>query len=54
MTLFKILVLREQPDGATGADAESMARQDPAAGFWENRRAEIERIARAADKGEGA
>jgi hypothetical protein len=42
-------ILREQLDGAVGADAESMASQERDAAFWENRRAKIERAARAAD-----
>ena len=43
-------ILREQLDGATGTDAESMALQKHDAAFWENRRARIERAAsRAAD-----
>ncbi|RLK60119.1 DinB family protein [Actinokineospora cianjurensis] len=59
VTLFKVLVhflaennrhaghadiLREQLDGAVG-DGESAASGEPA--FWENRRAEIERVAKA-------
>jgi hypothetical protein len=63
VTLFNILVhvltettrhaghadiLREQLDGAVGTDAESMARQEHDAAFWENRRVTIERAARAA------
>jgi uncharacterized damage-inducible protein DinB len=68
VTLFKILVhilaetnrhaghadiLREQLDGATGVDAETMARQESDTGFWENRRAEIERIAKASNPAKG-
>jgi hypothetical protein len=64
VTLFNILVhvltetnrhaghadiLREQLDGAVGIDAESVARRERDAAFWESRRAKIERAAKAAD-----
>jgi uncharacterized damage-inducible protein DinB len=42
-------ILREQLDGAVGVDAHSMAQREPDAAYWENRRAEIERSARAAN-----
>jgi hypothetical protein len=42
-------ILREELDGAVGTDAESMALQKHDAAFWEERRAKIERAARAAD-----
>lgn len=42
-------ILREAIDGATGTDAESMARKWHDAAFWEARRATIERAAGAAD-----
>jgi hypothetical protein len=42
-------ILREQLDGAVGMDAESMASQEQDVAFWEDRRAKIERAARAAD-----
>jgi hypothetical protein len=42
-------ILREELDGAVGTDAESMALQEHDAAFWEERRARIERAARAAD-----
>jgi len=38
-------ILREQLDGAAGTDAGSTALRDKGAAFWENRRAEIERVA---------
>jgi uncharacterized damage-inducible protein DinB len=41
-------ILREQLDGATGVDAESMAAPKPDAAYWANRRAQIEQAARAA------
>jgi hypothetical protein len=42
-------ILREELDGTVGTDAESMALQKHDAAFWEERRAKIERAARAAD-----
>lgn len=42
-------ILREEIDGAVGPDAESMARKRHDAAFWEERRAEIELAARAAE-----
>jgi uncharacterized damage-inducible protein DinB len=42
-------ILREEIDGAVGPDAESMARKRHDAAFWEERRAEIEHAARAAE-----
>lgn len=42
-------ILREQLDGEVEMDAEGMARRGRDAAFWENRRAEIERAAKAAD-----
>jgi uncharacterized damage-inducible protein DinB len=42
-------ILREEVDGAVGADAESMARKRHDAAFWAERRADLERVARAAD-----
>jgi hypothetical protein len=41
-------ILREELDGAVGTDAESMAIPEHDAAFWEERRAKIERAARAA------
>ncbi|MEU4442868.1 DUF664 domain-containing protein [Actinosynnema sp. NPDC050801] len=41
-------ILREQIDGAVGTDADGMAQPQDAA-YWEERRAMIERAARAAD-----
>jgi hypothetical protein len=41
-------ILREQLNGAVGMDTESTALQEQDAAFWENRRAKIERAARAA------
>ena len=46
-------ILREGIDGAVGPDAESMARKRHDAAFWEERRAQIERAARAADTADG-
>ena len=42
-------ILREEIDGAVGPDAESMASKRHDAAFWEERRAEIELAARAAE-----
>ncbi|MBN9745613.1 type I restriction endonuclease subunit M [Amycolatopsis sp. A1MSW2902] len=42
-------ILREQLDGAVEMDLEAMAKRGRDAAFWEARRAEIERAARAAD-----
>jgi uncharacterized damage-inducible protein DinB len=42
-------ILREQLDGATGVDAESMAQPKPDAAYWQSRYAQIEQAARAAD-----
>ncbi|MER5263233.1 DinB family protein [Actinosynnema sp. NPDC002837] len=42
-------ILREQLDGAVEMDAGSMARQGRDAAFWADRRARIERAAKAAD-----
>ena len=41
-------ILREQLDGLTGVSAEDTDELGRDAGFWESRRAEIERAARAA------
>lgn len=41
-------ILREQLDGTVGVDGASAAQPGKDAAFWENRRAEIERAARAA------
>lgn len=41
-------ILREQLDGEVEMDAEAMARRGQDATFWKNRRAEIERAAKAA------
>ena len=41
-------ILREQLDGRVEANAEGMARRGQDTAFWENRRAEVERAARAA------
>jgi hypothetical protein len=46
-------ILREGIDGAVGPDAQSMARKRHDAAFWEERRAQIERAARAADTADG-
>ncbi|HVV08808.1 DinB family protein [Amycolatopsis sp.] len=42
-------ILREQLDGEVDMDAEEMARRGQDAAFWQHRRAEIERAAKAAD-----
>ncbi|WP_336157136.1 DinB family protein [Amycolatopsis sp. VC5-11] len=42
-------ILREQLDGAVEMDLEAMAKRGRDAAFWQARRAEIERAARAAD-----
>jgi hypothetical protein len=42
-------ILREQLDGAVGTDAQSAAWQEHDATYWGNRRARIDRAARAAD-----
>jgi hypothetical protein len=42
-------ILREQLDGVTGVSADDSAKQGRDAAFWESRRAEIERAARAAE-----
>ncbi|WP_370643806.1 DUF664 domain-containing protein [Amycolatopsis sp. DSM 110486] len=42
-------ILREQLDGEVEMDAAGMARRGQDAAFWESRRAEIERAAKAAD-----
>src|ERR1700734_660125 len=47
-------ILREQLDGRTGVSAEDSDELGRDAAFWESRRAEIERAARAADAAEGA
>ncbi|OIK02880.1 DinB family protein [Streptomyces monashensis] len=41
-------ILREQLDGTVGVDAASAAQQEKDDTFWDNRRTEIERAARAA------
>lgn len=43
-------ILREQLDGVVEMDAEAMAKRGQDAAFWEARRAEIERAAKAADQ----
>jgi Protein of unknown function (DUF664) len=47
-------ILREQLDGATGESPDLGAEEGHDAAFWESRRAEIERAARAADPAAGA
>jgi hypothetical protein len=42
-------ILREQLDGTVGVDGASAAQQERDVVFWENRRAQIERAARAAE-----
>jgi hypothetical protein len=42
-------ILREELDGAVGTDAEAMAADGHGAGFWAERRTEIEAAARAAE-----
>jgi uncharacterized damage-inducible protein DinB len=44
-------ILREQLDGTVGLDGASAAQQGKDAAFWENRRASIERAARAVEPG---
>ncbi|MFI6026581.1 DinB family protein [Amycolatopsis magusensis] len=43
-------ILREQLDGEVEMSKEGMARRGQDAAFWENRRAEIERAAKSADR----
>ena len=43
-------ILREQLDGVVEMDAEAMAKRGQDVAFWEARRAEIERAAKAADQ----
>ena len=43
-------ILREQLDGAVGADAGSTALQELGTAFWKNHRAKIEHAAKAADQ----
>ncbi|MGW7538809.1 DinB family protein [Amycolatopsis sp. NPDC054798] len=46
-------ILREQLDGAVEMDLEALARRGKDAAFWQNRCAEIERAAKAADPATG-